>query len=132
MFKNKVHHRQVKDSSPGFIIYEIICFLRRLKSYLRSVPSQEKDLEFFTVSYDILIKYVPPQDEDLEFITMEILRNTQLITLSDDKMPSTSPRKSNTYTQGTTSSFCSPYPIPDNSPYTTSNSNTSLATPPSL
>ena len=99
-------------------------------SQTRSVPPQEEDPEFITVSNDSQTRSVPPQEEDPEFITVEIPRNPRPRTLFKEILPSTSPEKSNNSTQGTTSSFCSPDPIPDKSP--TSNSNTSLATPPSL
>ena len=101
-------------------------------SQTRSVPPQEEDPEFITVSNDSQTRSVPPQEEDPEFITVEIPRNPRPRTLFKKILPSTSPEKSNNSTQGTTSSFCSPDPIPDNSPSPTSNSNTSLATPPSL
>ena len=73
--------------------------------------------------------------------------NSQPRTLFHDILPSTFPGNSNSSTQGTTQSFCSPEhvdvqcpeidenpdPIPDNSTSPTSSStNTSLATPPSL
>ena len=94
-----------------------------------SLP-RRKILKLITVSNDIQFKSGPPQEEDPEFITVEIPRNPQRRTLFNEILPSTSPEKSNNSTQGTKSSFCSPDPIPENSP--TSNSNTSLATPPSL